>query len=56
MADKEAQGRLSNDITYGRWKFTWTTNELDEADRTLTQVADFNKALTAENYKVMAFK
>jgi hypothetical protein len=41
---------------YGRWKFSWTTNELDEADRTLTQVADFNKALTAENYKVMAFK
>ncbi len=41
---------------YGRWKFAWTTNELDEADRTLTQVADFNKALTAENYKVMAFK
>jgi hypothetical protein len=41
---------------YGRWKFSWTTNDLDEADRTLTQVADFNKALTAENYKVMAFK
>jgi hypothetical protein len=42
--------------SYGKWKFTWTPQELDEAAETLVPVVGFHTAITDENYEVMALK